>query len=215
MKTLIAIPCMDQVAAGFCGSLATLAKVGECTVSMLCGSLIYDSRNNLCKQALQIDADYVLFLDSDMVFEPDLLERMMKHMEDGKDIVTGLYFRRGSPFTPVIFKEFIPGEGKDETVVKGYEDYPAGEIFEVAACGGGALMISKKVLVDVALNYHTWFDPIFHAGEDMSFCWRARELGYKIWCDSTIPLGHVGQMIVTEAIYHATRDKEAKKNAEN
>lgn len=203
MKTFIAIPCMDQVAAGFAASLATLTKVGEVQIGMVCGSLVYDSRNKLAAQMLAADCDYMLSLDSDMIFDQNLLERMIVHMEAGKDIVTGLYFRRAAPYTPVIFKKLeING---DQPTFEGYEDYPKDGPFEVAACGGGALMVRKEVLLDMALNDHTWFDPVCRMGEDMAFCHRARQLGYKIWCDPAIKLGHVGQLIVTEAMYDSLK----------
>ena len=41
MKTLIAVPCMDQVPAPFCQSLAQLQKEGECVLAMKSGALIY------------------------------------------------------------------------------------------------------------------------------------------------------------------------------
>ena len=104
MRILIAVPCMDQVPAPFCQSLAMLRKVGDCVLSMQMGSLIYTSRNSLAMKAIQTEADYVLWLDSDMVFEPDTLERLMKTLtENNLDIVTGLYFRRVPPYSPVLF----------------------------------------------------------------------------------------------------------------
>ena len=61
-KILIAIPCMDQVPAPFAQSLAMIRK-GEnsCAVAFQMGSLIYTSRNNLAKKAIE-DADLVLFV---------------------------------------------------------------------------------------------------------------------------------------------------------
>ena len=68
MKIFIAVPCMDQVPARFAQSLAMLKKVGECAVGFQIGSLIYTSRNDLASKAIEMDADFVLWLDSDMVF---------------------------------------------------------------------------------------------------------------------------------------------------
>ena len=59
MKTLIAIPCMDNVAAPFAHSLATMEKTGECVISMNISSLIYDARNQLAAQALKAEAEDV------------------------------------------------------------------------------------------------------------------------------------------------------------
>ena len=203
MKTLIAVPCMDQVAAPFAQNLAAMQKDGDCLVSFIIGSLIYESRNNFAKQAIATKADYVLWLDSDMVFPCDIMPRMHKHMEDGLDIVTGLYFRRRPPFSPVLFKEcgIKDGEGFHEN----YDDYPKDDLFEIAACGFGCVMLKTEILEDIMLNYKDWFGPIGGFGEDLSFCIRARELGYKIMCDPTIKCGHVGQLIVDEDVWESTK----------
>ena len=124
MKTLIAIPCMDTVATGFCQSLAMLKKVGECYVTHLAGSLIYDSRNKIAAKAIELGTDYLMCFDSDMIFQPDTLERLMAH---DKDIVSGLYFRRTGTYRPVIFDELDVKDGK--AVHHGMIDYPKDDIF--------------------------------------------------------------------------------------
>lgn len=204
MKTLIAVPCMDQVAAPFAQNLAAMEKKGEVFVSFLIGSLIYESRNTLAKQAIATKADFVMWLDSDMTFAPDTMTRLQRHMEEGKDIVTGLYFRRRPPFTPVLFKTL---ERIDDDCARheNYDDYPDGDLFEIGGCGFGCIMTRTSVLEDVFLNYHKCFDPVCSIGEDLAFCLRARELGYKIYCDSTIKCGHIGQLVVDESVYRSTR----------
>lgn len=202
MKTLIAVPCMDQVAAPFAQNLAAMEKKGEVFVSFLIGSLIYESRNTLAKQAIATKADYVMWLDSDMTFAPDTMTRLQQHMEEGKDIVTGLYFRRRPPFTPVLFKT-LERIDEDSARHENYDDYPDGDVFEIGGCGFGCIMTRTSVLEDVFLNYHKCFDPVCSIGEDLAFCLRARELGYKIYCDSTIKCGHVGQLVVDESVYRS------------
>lgn len=212
MKTLIAVPSMDQVAAPFAQSLATLNKEGECMVSFIIGSLIYEARNDFVKQALSANVDYVLWLDSDMIFPPDTLQKMLRHMEDGKDIVTGLYFRRRAPFTPVLFSKLDLEHGTWE----GCDDYPTDGLFEVDGCGFGCVMVRKTVFMDMYLNYQTWFNPEYGCGEDLAFCRRAKQLGYKIWVDPSIQCGHVGQVIVDEKVfksYFAPKISEDKQNA--
>ena len=106
MNILIAIPCMDMVSARFAQSLATLKKVGQCTVSFLMGSLIYDSRNKLAGYAVQMEADYMLWLDSDMVFPPDTLERMMKTIEE-KNMVLEIKILRIVRIITIILKKLL------------------------------------------------------------------------------------------------------------
>ena len=106
MKIMLAVPCMDQVPVPFCQSLAMLQKVGECTLAMKAGSLIYTSRNDLATNAVQSDLDYVFWMDSDMSFPPDTLVRMMDTLQKHDlDILTGLYFRRVPPYSPVLFDQ--------------------------------------------------------------------------------------------------------------
>ena len=42
------------------------------------------------------------------------------------------------------------------------------------------------------------FSPVAGFGEDLAFCLRAKEVGAKLWCDSSIKLGHVGLTVYTE-----------------
>ena len=204
MKTLIAVPCMDQVAAPFAQNLAAMEKKGEVFVSFLIGSLIYESRNTLAKQAIATKADYIMWLDSDMTFAPDTMTRLQQHMEEGKDIVTGLYFRRRPPFTPVLFKT-LERIDEDSARHENFDDYPDNSLFEIGGCGFGCIMTRTSVLEDVFLNYHKCFDPVCSIGEDLAFCLRARELGYKIHCDSTIKCGHVDQLVVDESVYRSVQ----------
>jgi hypothetical protein len=41
------------------------------------GTLIFDQRNNLVKTAMEIKADYLLFIDADMRFPKDTLKILM------------------------------------------------------------------------------------------------------------------------------------------
>lgn len=205
-KILIAIPSMDFVAAGFAASLATLRKVGETKISFICSSLVYDARNKLAAQAIQLDTDYILWLDSDMTFEPDTLVKLIKDIEESKDkidIVSGLYFRRSSPYTPVAFETFdvVDGEAK-------FEHY-SGELsglHEVGGVGFGCLLMSTQVVFDVFGKYGDCFSPIAKVGEDLSFLWRAAQLGYKTYLDCDVKCGHIGHVVVTEEIYKAVFD---------
>ena len=106
-KVLIAVPCMDAVPAQFANSLAQLTSYGiedtEISIRFNLGSLIYSSRNQLASIALEDGADYVMWFDSDMVFNPATLLMLLKDIEEGADFVTGVYYRRTAPFSPVIF----------------------------------------------------------------------------------------------------------------
>lgn len=201
MKTLIAVPCMDQVPVPFCQSLALLKKVGECTLAMQSGSLIYTSRDRLATHAIQIDADYVMWFDSDMSFAPDTLERMLDTLQKNDlDILTGLYYRRVPPYSPVLFdKVEFDGDRCDWTEFQTVPD----KLFEVGACGFGCVLMKADVFFDVQSKFGKMFTPIGNTGEDIAFCWRARQCGYKIICDPSVECGHVGYSTVNGQFFRA------------
>lgn len=211
MKVFIAVPSMDTLPALFCQSLALLQRAGDTQVGFEVGSLVYNARNNLARQAIKSEADWVLWLDSDMVFSPDLLQRMLKVCtENDIDFLTALCFRRKPPFTPCLFDRLDKvGRGASYTALM---SVPDGR-FKVGGCGFAGVLMSTDVLMSVASKFDgRMFDPLEGFGEDVSFCWRARQCGYDIWCDSEIEMGHVGNCIVTRAYfeaYEANKEKEA------
>lgn len=199
-NVLIAVPCMDSVPAQFSHSLSMLEKIEgtAAAVSHNIGSLVYSSRNELALRALKMGADYVFWLDSDMVFDSDVLKRCWA-LKDKADIITGLYFRRVAPYTPVLYDN-LEFDEHNRCSWHELEDIPD-EPFEVAGCGFGCVLMPTDIFVDVQANYGTMFNPISGTGEDLAFCWRARQLGYKILCDPSIELGHVGHMVFTREWY--------------
>lgn len=208
MKILIAVPCMDSVPAQFCQSLSVLNKYEECAIAFQMGSLIYTSRNNLATMAIQKEMDYVLWLDSDMIFSPDVLKKLLEDRDKG-DIITGIYYRRVQPFKPVLFSKLdIDDSGCDWV---GYDDYPEDEVFEIEGCGFGCVLTPVSAFVDVMAKFGDMFAPIGGVGEDLSFCWRAKQCGYKIVADPEIQCGHVGHYVVDKSFYETykkTREEE-------
>ena len=198
-KILICVPAMDMVATGFCQSLAMLQKSGhEVSIMFQVGSLVYDSRNRLAKQALKMSADYTMWFDSDMIFEPDTMRKLLA---DDKDIVSGMYFRRSHPYSLVAFDELDIENKKFKDA-----EIPT-ELKAVDGVGFGCVLMKTEVLFNVAAKFGGWFDPINGFGEDLSFCWRARECGYEVYLDPKVSCGHVGHVVVTEAMSRAIQEE--------
>lgn len=188
-KVLIAVPCMDTLPVEFVQSMSNLQKPIETATSYLSGSMIYDARDRFAQAAITGNFDYVLWIDSDMVFEPDLLHRLLESIE-GRDFVCGLYFRRMPPYTPAAYETLEPFPMPVMEVHK--------NIFEIGAAGFGCVLTRTKMLKDVFDKFGTAFCPFEDMGEDIAFCKRAKSIGYKLHCDPTVKVGHVGRIIVNE-----------------
>ena len=208
MKTLIAIPCMDMMHTSFVCSLISQPPLKDKTeITFGANSLIYDTRNQLTEKAIKEGFDRVLWIDSDMTFSPDFSHRLAARLDEGYEFVSGLYITRKNPPKPVIFKKLT--EKPEE--VEFYLDYPRDSLFEIAACGFGGVMMTVDLLKRVMEKFGRPFSPIFGYGEDISFCIRAGLLGTKMYCDSSIKMGHVGYKEITEDAY-LERIKNEQKN---
>lgn len=203
MKYLVAIPCFDMVHTDFMLSMLNMQRVGECYCQVVKSSLIYDARNKLVQQAIDNGFDRILWLDSDIVFDPDLMVRLAKHIDDGLEYVSGLYFKRQYPTEPVVFQTITQVQDGKELVTKAlvYKDYPKDQLFEVDATGFGAVMMTVDLAKGVRSKFGLPFSPHLGLGEDMSFCWRAKQVGAKLYCDSRIKLKHIGSIAYSEATY--------------
>ena len=203
MKTLICIPCMDMVHTAFMQSLLSMRMVGEIRFSIACSSLVYDARNRLADQAISGGFDRCLWLDSDMTFAPDTMERLSAHLDAGLEIVSGLYFTRKAPVTPVIYDNcgYYEANGKVTPTAHSYLDYPKNQLVEIQGMGFGCVMHTVDLLKKVRERYGMPFTPVMGFGEDLSFCGRVIDSGSKIYADTSIKCGHIAQSLVNEETY--------------
>jgi hypothetical protein len=192
MKVAIAVASGDMVHAQFAQCLAGL--VGYSTAKGISvqlitsgGTLIAPQRADLAAEAVQLGADAILWIDSDMVFPVDSLERLAQH---GKDIVACVYSTRREPLGTTAFLT----EDFDDNL---WIDDEAQGLVTVNCCGMGLMLTSTKVFLDLA---EPWFDIQYNAelkdwlGEDVYFCRKAGALGFETYIDQDLSkeVGHLG-----------------------
>lgn len=100
LKVLIGIPCRDEWKAStamcFGHMNAYNARLPFATAALeRRGAMIGPQRNFIVEEALKIGADYIFWMDSDMTFPPDTIQRLLTH---GKDFVGATYNRRTAPY---------------------------------------------------------------------------------------------------------------------
>lgn len=198
MKVVVCIPYTGYIAPQAAYSLPAMAcyarsKGIELELLPIGLSLVYAAREQAAKYLLESGCDSLLFIDSDMVVPMDLVPRLI---EADKDIVSGLAFKRVPGYEPCIFKKC------DREGTEFYLDYPKG-LIEVQGVGMACTLIKRKVFEILQTPY---FFPMPNIGEDLAFCVRAREAGYKIYCDTNLICGHVGNFVVTEEFYRRPKN---------
>lgn len=161
------------------------------------------ARALLVKQALsEPDCDRVLFIDSDVAFGPAQIAKLLSH---DKDIVALPYVNRHDKvpalqLLPAFYAEPVETRG----ITFGPGDRP---LLRIRGAGTGCLAITRKVFETMApfyqidhLGLRAWFacgvfwddalkDYAYYS-DDYSFCARAREAGFELWCDTSEPILH-------------------------
>jgi len=152
---------------------------------------IDDLRNSAVQSILDCKSfSHILFLDVDHSHHPETIKKLLSH---NKRIVSGLSFRRTEPYDPIMFKL---DKNKFENIIE-WED---GELLEADAVGAASLLIDIDVLEQMK---SPWFEMNYPFGrgvisEDLSFCLKAKELGYKIYCDTSCTNSHLGNLNVNK-----------------
>lgn len=141
------------------------------------------ARNSLAKVA---EGEFLLQLDTDIEFEPDILVRMVdRMMRHNIDVLTGVYVTKHPPHHPVLYHH----DGKK---FRNIGDWSS-DIVQVDGAGGGVLCVRNRVFKRIENELGDGpFSIIPPYGEDLSFFERLRELDIKSFCDTRIQVGHLG-----------------------
>jgi GT2 family glycosyltransferase len=164
---------------------------------------IHDARNNAVNWAIENDMDYILWFDDDMVLDKvgkPLFTTLMNH---DKDFVAPLFFQRRPPYLPLLFKRHDHKDGIFVTY-DNIMDYPK-ELLEVDGVGFGCCLTKVSMLKKLKKPYFVMGESF---GEDLFFCEKVKQAGFKIYCDTTIQVGHIGDPPVAwESAYQGQRDQ--------
>jgi len=144
--------------------------------------------------------DYIMWIDSDSIFEPkqfkSLLDRMEKSLQI--DILSGIYLQdQGQEYTTVVSlnTDSIKKQGRPKFLTP-HDIAGKKGLIKVAYTGMGFMLVRYGVFERLS---YPWFLPVImkdgqhiagFASEDASFCFRAKELGFDIWIDPKVVVGH-------------------------
>lgn len=188
LKVLIAMCCGDMVHSDFTFSLAqmygySLSQGITCGINIVKSSLIEVSRNIAVDQMLENGCSHILFIDSDMAFGTQALQRLLSH----KVPIVGVTYSTRMP------KFMLTHKNEDDTRVLQQQS----GIYEVKGLGGGLLLVEREVFDASPRPWFqmNWLDNKTIHGEDLYFCEQARSQGYQIMLDVDLSrnVRHCGQ----------------------
>jgi hypothetical protein len=147
------------------------------------GPYIHQNRNELQRQFLEeTDRDWLFMLDNDLVFQAEDVRQLHAVADrEGPGVYSAPYLIENGtmvcgPWDDKVDYAYHP--------MVGLPSKPA----RVGVVGAGFTLIHRKVLEAVGPNAFAALAP--DAGEDLSFCWRAREAGYVPWLVPACNPGH-------------------------
>jgi len=181
--------------------------------------IVGKARNMIVDTAIPNDPDVLFFVDDDVLVPMHahiLIEQALQY-----GIIGGIYVARGVPYTPQIFTLATEDEYKHRKMYWPFIEWPS-EIFEVDAIGFGCVAIRadvfqrmkefhepkfqmaadavRKVLGDkseianVVQYLSPWFEFLNAKGEDLYFCERAAEAGFKVYANPMVTCYHIADI---------------------
>jgi len=193
-KILIAIPTAKNIEATTFKSIYDLIvpEGYETQFQFFYGYNVEQVRNLIADWIVKGSYDYLLAIDSDISFAPDTLVKMINH---DVDVVSGIYIQR---FHDRHVIEIFETNDKGGYNHMPYEKIKDKGLVQVGAVGMGCVLIKKQVMVDIGYPqfvYRTALDHNETFSEDLDFCHKANQKGFKIYADSSILCDHTGSYV--------------------
>lgn len=177
------------------------------------------ARNQIVREFLAGDEQYLFFMDADMTFPEDVVPRLLIH---DKPVITARYHMRSAPYHPVLYVKHRTQEGPHC-----YAPVHFGHgVFEIERAGAGALLVRRDVFeaIQFRCGVNNWFryqwgpptpekPSDFTVSEDFWFFKQAREAGFPCFADWDVECGHLQTFAINRTWNAAYLDAQLKEAA--
>ena len=205
-KILIAVPTFETIFPDTYRSIYELDKGGNETVfEFVRGYDVATARNRIAQKAIDLNADFVLSVDNDVVLPKDALLLLT---EDAKDVCLGYYAHRGDDnryHGSTCICRLTDGNGKAYYHYPLESEYTAEEVRKLAQAGEKKILIHgggmgcALIRTDVFRKAsYPWYDWVNYGdanrgmlSEDLYFCELVRNYGFQVYADVRVGCGHL------------------------
>jgi hypothetical protein len=182
---LVGTPSGDDIKAltASCRDVLQAPKGTMFIAANMIGTYVERNQNYIAEEAIKHNASHAMFIDSDMIFPADIV---IKLHQRHKDIVGCVYRARSEPHQFVsLHLDGTPVDGT-ETGIREMLHIPSG-------------MMLVKTEVFRRMGYPWFFNtygvtPEEFVGNDINFCHKAQEKGFKVHADFYLSrtIAHIG-----------------------
>lgn len=146
--------------------------------------MLCQNREAMTKTAMQSGCSHILFIDSDMIFPANTLERLL---DANKPFVAANCTTRAEPVETVAHT--LDG--------KRLQSWGKSGLVKVQHVGLAVALIAREVLEPLRqpLFLMDWIPPLqAYCGEDVYFCQKVRQAGFDLWVDHDLSkeIFHIG-----------------------
>jgi hypothetical protein len=189
---VIGVPCAEQARwSAFWGSVCDLERPAGWQVVPGRGSSVASNRNLIVRRALELEAEHVFFLDDDLVFNNQVLLRLLAR---NVEAVVGLSLRRQPDFEPLWFHTNQP------TLDSMVRTLPTdGALMRLAAATSGGLLVKTDVFRRIEPPWWTLGQFEGRADEwndDLDFCRKLAAAGVPLYGDPSVRFEHTTNLQV-------------------
>ena len=206
MKILIAVPTFETIYPDTYKGIWDLEKGGhEVLFDSVRGYDVATARNHIAQKALDLNTDYVLMVDNDVVLPRNAL---MTLLEDDKDVCLGFYAHRGNDnlyHGRTCICKLRDENGKEYYHYPLESEYTAEEMHSMADAGETAIEVHgggmgcALIRTDVfRKTSYPWYDWVNYGdanrgmlSEDLYFCSLCRTSKIQIYADVRVGCGHM------------------------
>jgi len=158
------------------------------------------AKQMMYKKFLESDCDYFFNVDADIYFFDEDISPLDILISNNKNIVGGIYVYKKKPCLPthrtLELQEIYERDGK---FPKDYKFIIPKDLHKVKWLSGGCMLIKREVIEKLMKKILIPNLPMVYKNEylseDFAFCQRASEIGYEIYADPRINLGHQGNYL--------------------
>lgn len=170
--------------------------------------LIYEARESIVKFALENNASYILFMDSDMAMPQNSIVQMINVLtQTDAEIVSGTAFKRVEPFQPCYYTTVGYNSKEYKPHLESPVEFPKEGLLPVQGFGMACCMIDCKVFDKIDKPY---FFPLPNLGEDLTFCLKAKHKEIKMYVDLSIDVKHLGDIEIGQEHYRLCYEEYKK-----
>ena len=159
-------------------------------VSARSGSMLARARNDVLRAVTHLECDILVWLDTDIVFEPEQIDELAAWVDPDHPVVTGAY--KGIDYgTGAIFWQHVPHE-VNPNLGYGYH--------EINGTGMGFCAIDINIIEPLLFKFPFPYAELYTeefgmTDQDVGFCIRAMELDYGTFLVN-IPVGHIKEQVI-------------------